>query len=839
MESRRNFLKFAAMLSGAAGASGLIPDSIQRAYAIEPEPGSSYLDAEHIVILMQENRSFDHALGTLQGVRGFNDPRAIRLANGNSVFVQTDAAGNSYAPWRLDIRDTRITWMGSIPHSRNSQVDAWNNGLYDGWLEAKRSHVPEYAGIPITMGHYTREDLPFYYALADAFTVCDQNYCAIMTSTTPNRSSFWTGTVRDQQRADSKVYMRNDQLGIGGMTWETYPERLQKAGISWKFYQNELTRSSGLSQEEHAWLSNFGCNVLEFFAAYNVEAYPGSVDNTRKRIASLVHQSAELEHKLANERNPETAASLRVLLERDRSQSKKLKAILPNSGEALYKQLTDRERALHNAAFITNAGDPNYHTLEELAFEEQDKRQTMRVPKGDILHQFRKDVNERKLPAVSWLTAPEKFSDHPTSPWYGAWYVSEVMDVLTKNPEVWKKTIFILTYDENDGYFDHGASFVAADPKRPETGRASVGIDTGLEYTYAEDELRQGVSPKEARSGPIGMGFRVPMIIASPWSRGGWVNSQLFDHTSTLMFLEHFVQSKYGKTAKEENISAWRRAISGNLSSVFRTYDAKQAELDFLNRDKFVVGIQKAREKEIPSNYKELNAAQIQDINRNPGHSQFTSHQEPGIRPSCALPYELYVDGELNSDRSAFALWMTAADAVHKKRAVGAPFNVYLRNTKGKPMRVATYTVKPGDTLREEFPLAMFVDGRYSLDVHGPNGFYRSFTGDAKASALQVRAAYEQQGSSLTGNVKLSLNNTSQAALTVSVKDNAYGTGITTKPLPAGNRTAIVLNLARSHGWYDLTVKTDAAEATARFAGRVDTGRSSFTDPLMGGVVSA
>jgi len=176
--------------------------------------------------------------------------------------------------------------------------------------------------------------------------------------------------------------------------------------------------------------------------------------------------------------------------------------------------------------------------------------------------------------------SPENFSDHPTSPWYGAWYVYEVMDILTKNPEVWKKTIFILTYDENDGYFDHAPSFVAAGPKRPETGRASDGVDTGLEYTYAEDELQQGVSRKDARSGPIGMGFRVPMIIASPWSRGGWVNSQLFDHTSTLMFLEYFVEKKYGKTVREENISALRRSVSGNLTSVFRPHNVKEPALN-------------------------------------------------------------------------------------------------------------------------------------------------------------------------------------------------------------------------------------------------------------------
>src|ERR1700761_2141028 len=101
MHSRRDFLKFAAMMTGGAGLSELLPESIQRAYAIEPAPGSSWEDAEHVVILMQGNPSFAHMFGTLRGVRGYNDPRALRLANGNPVFVQTDADGNSYAPWRL------------------------------------------------------------------------------------------------------------------------------------------------------------------------------------------------------------------------------------------------------------------------------------------------------------------------------------------------------------------------------------------------------------------------------------------------------------------------------------------------------------------------------------------------------------------------------------------------------------------------------------------------------------------------------------------------------------------------------------------------------------------
>jgi phospholipase C len=401
------------------------------------------------------------------------------------------------------------------------------------------------------------------------------------------------------------------------------------------------------------------------------------------------------------------------------------------------------------------------------------------------------------------------------------------MDVLTKNPEVWKKTIFILTYDENDGYFDHAPSFVAPDPKRPETGRASSGIDTSVEYTYAVDELRQGVIKAEARSGPIGMGFRVPMIVASPWSRGGRVNSQLFDHTSTLQFLEHFVEQKFHKALKEENISAWRRAITGDLTSIFRPYDPKDGALEFLNRDKFVVSIEQARHKEIPSNYRKLTAEQI-------AHSEFTSAQEPGVRPSCGLPYELYADGVLTSDRSKFALTMKAGNAVHGKQSIGAPFNVYIRN--GQTMRAATFAVRAGDALHEEFPLSLFADGKYSIDVHGPNGFYRSFTGDAKTPGVKVSAVYDRKGASLTGNVLLHLVNADAKAVTVTVADNSYGAATVVKTLAAGETGPVLLDLQRSHGWYDFTVRSEGSGNAAHFGGRVETGRSSFTDPFMGRV---
>jgi phospholipase C len=71
-----------------------------------------------------------------------------------------------------------------------------------------------------------------------------------------------------------KANIRNSDYDHGKMPWKTFPELLEENDISWKFYQNELDCGGGFKDEERAWLSNFGCNLLEFFAAYNVKFSP-------------------------------------------------------------------------------------------------------------------------------------------------------------------------------------------------------------------------------------------------------------------------------------------------------------------------------------------------------------------------------------------------------------------------------------------------------------------------------------------------------------------------------------------------------------------------------------
>ena len=775
MDTRREFLKKTILLSGAAGLSNAVPASILRALTITPEPGSSYLDAEHVVILMQENRSFDHCFGALRGVRGFNDPRAITLPNKNLVWLQTNKNGETYAPFHFDIHDSKITWMGSTPHSRASQVDADNQGKYDKWLDTKKPGNKKYADIPLTLGHYTREDLPFNYAMADAFTVCDQNFCSAMTSTWPNRLFLWSGTVRGEKSGDAKAYMKNE-IPYGEGHWKTFPERLEENDISWKVYQNDISSGGGFTGEERSWLSNFGCNPLEFLSQYNVRFSTRYTQSLQNRAETLPKEIADLETKL----NSLSASDKNY--EKLQKEITKKKEVLSDTNEQIekwsrenFEKLSEFQKNIYNKAFTTNEGDPDYHSLSSLNYEDNGVNREVPIPKGDVLYQFRKDVDSGNLPTVSWLVPSQNFSDHPSAPWYGTWLTSEILDILTKNPEVWKKTIFILTYDENDGYFDHIPPFVAPDPKDPATGKCSPGINTsGVEFISEETEISYGLPAREARTAPVGLGFRVPMIIASPWSRGGKVCSEVFDHTSTLQFLEEFLNKKFNKKIKEDNISEWRRTVCGNLTSAFTAFDQKNEKLPFLSRDPFVEKIYNAKFKKEPTNFKKLTAEEIKQINTDPASSKILSKQEPGTKPANSLPYQLYADGHLSNDKKSFELQMQAKNEVFGAQSSGSPFNVYApgeyvsrdsekNNEKVfEPVRTWHYAVTADQSLTEKFPVDAFKNNEYHLRVYGPNGFFREFMGNAKDPQLQIECEYQRNRLSknrLTGNIELKITN--------------------------------------------------------------------------------
>ncbi len=841
MDTRREFLRKAILLSGSTGLINVMPTAIQKAMAINPAPGSTYLDAEHIVILMQENRSFDHSLGSLSGVRGYNDPRVVTLPNKKPVWFQTDATGRTYAPFRLNIKNSKSTWTGDLPHSRASQVDAYNQGKYDKWLPAKKSRHPQYAQMPLTLGHYIREDLPFNYALADAFTVCDQNFCSAMTSTTPNRSFFWTGKITSQENGRPKANIRNEDFSYGKHTWKTFPELLEDNGISWSFYQNELSANGGFSGEERSWLSNFGCNLLEFFAPYNVKFQQRYIASLQKRVDTLPGQINQLQEESPS--SEQRAQKVQTDIRNKQQALDEATEQLKKWNKKNFELLSKKEKSLHQRAFVSNQDDPNYRSLDKLAYSDNGVSRELAIPKGDLFHQFRKDVADGSLPTVSWMAGPQNFSDHPSAPWYGAWYVSQVMDILTQNPEVWKKTIVIVTYDENDGYYDHVPPFSIPDKNKPETGKVSTTIDTEVEHVRLADEEAQGVPKKQAREAPIGLGFRVPMIIASPWSRGGKVCSQVFDHTSTLQFLEHFVNTKYKKNIYLDNINTWRRTICGNLTSAFTPFDKQEKQIEYIDRDAFIQTIFSAKFKEDPGNFKIIDDQQIERAKQSGSFKELMSQQEAGNRPSCALPYQLRSEGELQKDKGTFSISFAADKELFGEQAAGSPFTVYAPESymdehgKSERCRNWSFAVTAGDEINYQWPLKAFNNNNYQLRVHGPNGFYREFSGSPDDPQLTVRTQVERKSltKGATGNLVVILTNNGPDTTHIKIEDLSYDTGARiNKSIPSGGMEKIVLDLQKVHGWYDFAVTTGEGPYLQRFAGRVETGKGSFTDPLIG-----
>ncbi|HWT51453.1 MAG TPA: alkaline phosphatase family protein, partial [Caulobacter sp.] len=339
-------------LLAAIGALAL-PPALAKAAAIDADVRDGTIhDVEHVVILMQENRSFDHYFGTLKGVRGFGDRFPVPVRDQGerkaaSVFVQ--AHGQALlAPFALNSAQTFAHMrVEGTPHGWTDAQDAWDQGRMDRWPDAKH---------PWSMGYFQRADIPFQFALAEAFTLCDAYHCATQTGTNTNRLFLWTGT-NDPAGANGGPSITNSHDRFpeqGGAkesySWTTYPERLQRAGVSWRIYQDMA--------------DNFTDNPLAGF----------------KTFRDSYHD-------------------------------------VPGSDPRL-KQL----------------GLSTWH-----------------------LDKLRQDVLAGRLPQVSWIIAPAADSEHPmpSSPAQGADYTARVIDALTADPKVWARTVFLVMFDENDGFFDH------------------------------------------------------------------------------------------------------------------------------------------------------------------------------------------------------------------------------------------------------------------------------------------------------------------------------------------------------------------------------------------------
>ncbi|MBB4682875.1 phosphocholine-specific phospholipase C [Amycolatopsis jiangsuensis] len=680
--NRRTFLQAAA----AAAVSSAMP-SVARAASIPAAIRSGTLaDVEHIVVLMQENRSFDHYFGTLNGVRGFGDPRTIPLRSGENVWHQADNGGKVTLPFRPDEDNLGLTFIEDLNHDWNGTHSAWNKALWDNWIPAKGT---------TTMAYLTRRDIPFHYALADAFTVCDAYHCSMLSSTDPNRYYLYSGWVGNDGSGGGPV-LGNEEAGYG---WTTFPEILERAGVSWKLYQDSgegLDEPGKWGWTENQYIGNYGDNSLLYFDQYR------------------------------------------------------------------------------NAA----AGDPLF-----------DKARTgTSVKNGDgLFDRLRADVQSGDLPSVSWIAAPEAYCEHPSWPAnYGAWYISGILDALTSNPDVWSKTALLITYDENDGFFDH-----VPPPVPPLNG------DWGLSTVDTAGEIYTGgADASYTKDVPYGLGPRVPLLVVSPWSVGGWVCSQTFDHTSVIQLIEQ----RFG--VHNPNISDWRRAVCGDLTHAF----------DFTGANSAVPNLPDTGSYAPPPDH-----STPPDYHPVPPETGSVPAQESGLRKARALPYDLVVDSEAKDGRLHLNFTNSGA--------AGAAFHITSTARTDIPW---VYTVGAGQTVADSWELS---GEKYQLSVFGPNGWLREFGGAVSAVGPEVTARHD----AASGHVTLSFANPTGESVRFTAAD-AYDSGkeYSYDVAAGGTRDVPGWGVDQANGWYDVTVKTGQDEAfVRRAAGHVETGAASTSDPAI------
>ena len=711
--NRRNIITAAS-----AGISIAMLSSLEKAMATPANNRTgSIKDIEHIVILMQENRGFDHYFGNFPGVRGQGDPRPLKLRNGHSVWRQPSEQHNDgyVMPYWADSKTANAYVVDGADQGHHAATLIVNDGHYDQWGLSKQMHN--------RMAYYKASDLPFYHALAANFTILDAYHCSTLTQTYPNRLHLWTGcngagkvggipVLSNYGEDETPSANMDEDMPIKAYEWTTYAERLEKAGVSWKVYQE---------------YDNFGDNILSVFKPFRP---CDKNSNLYKRGRSWVSE---------------------------------------------HKEGVDRTRS----------------------------------DGVQLVEAFKKDVMADKLPQVSWIVTAAALSEHPRwTPADGENLTAKLIEALLSNPKVFAKTAFIINYDEAGGFYDHML------PPMPPASEADgySGVDVTGEFKDYDADPHIGVKGKQ----PLGLGIRIPSMIISPWTRGGYVCSEVFDHTSTIKFIE----KRFG--VYEPNISDWRRAICGDLTSAFdfKTPNNKLADLKLPNTD----------------DYKERLAYSAMQPSLKIPELQTAGGQvegQMGLRPA---PYRLRADAVTKNGNFFVTLanegTSGAVFTIHDHAAydISGPWRYTL--DKGQSYKAGNWNLKDRDI--------------YDLHIHGPNGFYRHFAGRTVSNDKPIQDPLEITFNEdyKTGAITIAIINKSDKNIEIELAmDDEYKVSgseqqkitIILNPTKSAN---ISYSLVNSSGWYSLKMSHNQSKNWLRhYAGHVETGKASKTDPGIGRMV--
>jgi phospholipase C len=713
-----------------AAAFAALPASIRKAFAQSAAVSTGTIqDVKHIVILMQENRAFDHYFGTMAGVRGFGDPFPQPTVTGQPVWYQISNPSDPTSttlPFPI-LQTENWAFPPDLPHGFSDQQGAWGQGQASYW--------PQYKSTS-TMGHYTAAELPFQFALAHAFTIGDAYHCALCSCTDPNRISHVSGSSWDPTLTaagtpctDANGEPSNLRCWITGtwvpgtntgyqynqvapnqpFTWPNIADVLTEAGVSWRIYQD---------------MNNNWTGAMNGFLAF--ESF----------------------------RTAEPGSTIYV------------------NGMTTWT-IADLQTAVQNNTLAT----------------------------------------------VNWVLPSAAESEHPgapCSPTHGGYFEETVLEALTSNPAVWASTIFILNFDENDGYFDHAIR--PAVPSYDDTGtlqgKSTIPI-AGLYFNnsggiYASNYL----SSADTISGnlrPWGLGARVPFLVISPWSKGGWVNSAVASHASIGLFLEQWL----GITVPA--ISAWHRSVLSDLTTFFNFATPN---------DSFPT---------LPdlSGYAASDAASEQLPAVVPPATQALPTQQLGLALSRALPYALNTTASTNASGVVTLNFINTGGQ-------GAVFHVFDQlNLNRIPRR---YTVAAGNTLSDDYWNAFGTNyaaappGTYNLWVYGPNGFVRTFQGVVTQEGMldlvhpEIELAYDTEATGL----RIALRSNARNTVEFTLVDNAYRSVERQTIALRPNETARLFWPVKGAGnWYDFSIKAENG-FHRQFAGRMEDGKDHVTDPMMG-----
>jgi phospholipase C len=448
---------------------------------------------KHVVILMQENRAFDEYFGIFPGAEGL---ASLTRSQAEAIWTGNGGSPNPCLPYRLSSFTTPVAREGIQDHNPAGQHASWAGGALNGWVNSGNGYNSYQC-----VAYFAENDIPFHWWLAQNFLLCDHHFSSVIGNTLPNRLYLMTGTAIDP-RVDP--------------TSSAWPQDADTTAI---FY------------------SNAGAGAQQVADSYNPPSAGYSPDNPNNMQG-------------ANWVTPTWNTYPDCLTE---------------AGFASWK-IYDGSQDPDPNVDANGGGDMSIVTYFPKTWQTLFSGNPSVMPSGNLtnfvsatatvsaLDQLVLDIQSNSLPQVSWVIPPIVDAEWPAggkngagAPWNGAVLISKIYNALLAHPDVWASTVFILTYDENDGHYDHVAPIV---PGLPQSTQPTANTS---DYFYMSSM---------GNYQPIGAGFRVPTIIISPWTFKGGICSLPFDHTSTLRLLEEFTgvscTTPGSLNTDNRNISDWR-----------------------------------------------------------------------------------------------------------------------------------------------------------------------------------------------------------------------------------------------------------------------------------------